>query len=409
MAQESADIRNIKGDVVAAAGGSNIVGEEVTIKGDVNYYVIAPTPELMQRLKEIAAMPTEVQPGSAAGLEGSKTSPASKETQKDNSELMAKLLNALEKHGEGAKEIAAGDLHFSRVELLIKQAVLLKTEADQMLFDHIAKNRSRLEANGRTSYQIDLNNLLAGFDSSARMNKLKDAYGLLQEANRLDPTNTEALLHIAQLLIVLTPDDPADEQKFLFRIQNLLSSPRDDMEKFRLAQATFLLAVTQKPVNADLLRDARSMFEKLSRPEWVRQCDDLLAAAAAGPAPGRGMPYGQPAPAPMQSPQPMPVQPYPQPAAFQPTGRWRVQITDGTIMSLELYPNGTFQGIQQGYGFSIQGTGRWAFNPFNNMLQLQGMINGIQPFMLGIVIQGPQGMGYFGVGSDGHGYSFTRA
>ncbi|MBF8265225.1 MAG: hypothetical protein HW384_1089 [Dehalococcoidia bacterium] len=410
MSEESTEIRNVKGDVSAATGGSNIVGKEVTIKGDVNYYVIAPTPELMKRLKEISNMPTEVQPGNTAGIEGSKTHEVNQEAQKDKSELMDKLLKALEKHGDQAKEVAAGDLHFSRVELLIKQAVLLKTEADQMLLDHALKSRNRLESGGRpgTTLKIDLNQLFADFDDSARMDKLKEVYALLEEANKLDPTNTEALLHIAQLLIVLTPDDYSDEQRILYRIQNLLNSPKDDIERFRLAQTTFLLATTHKPMLTDSIRDARLMFDKLGRPEWVRQCDDLLASTGYSPVPGMGMPYVQPAPDPWTNVTAGPVQPAAPPAVFQPAGQWHVQITDGTQMSLNLYPNGTFQAIQQGYGLSIQGTGQWAFSPYNNMLQLQGLINGFQPFMLGIIIQSPQGAGYFGVGTDGHGYTMMR-
>jgi len=405
MSEESAEIRNVKGDVVAATGGSNIVGKEITIKGDVNNYYVTLTPEQMQWMKGIKAMPTEVQPGNAAGIEGGKTAPASSGSQKGNSELMTGILEALEKQGKDATEVAAGDMHFSRVELLMKKAVLLKTDADQMLIDHASKKTARQPG---PSFQVDLNKIFADFDESTWTKKLKEAYALLEEANQIDPTDTEVLLHIAQLLIVLTPDDPSDEQRVLYRIQNLLNAPRDDIERFRLAQTTFLLASTRKPMQLDSIRDARLMFDKLGRPEWVRQCDDLLASAGYSPLPGSGMPYVQPSPDRWTNVTAGPVQPAAPPAVFQPAGRWHVQITDGTQMSLNLYPNGTFQAIQQVYGMSIQGTGQWAFSPYNNMLQLQGLINGIQPFMLGIIIQSSQGAGYFGVGTDGHGYTMMR-
>jgi|GEM_PF-3502654 len=405
MSEESAEIRNVKGDVVAATGGSNIVGKEITIKGDVNNYYVTLTPEQMQWMKGIKAMPTEVQPGNAAGIEGGKTAPASSGSQKGNSELMTGILEALEKQGKDATEVAAGDMHFSRVELLMKKAVLLKTDADQMLIDHASKKTARQPG---ASFQVDLNKIFADFDESTWTKKLKEAYALLEEANQIDPTDTEVLLHIAQLLIVLTPDDPSDEQRVLYRIQNLLNAPGDDIERFRLAQTTFLLASTRKPMQLDSIRDARLMFDKLGRPEWVRQCDDLLASAGYSPVPGPGMPYVQPASGRWTNGTTGPVQPAAPPAAFQPAGQWHVQITDGTQMSLNLYPNGTFQAIQQVYGMSIQGTGLWAFSPYNNMLQLQGLINGIQPFALGIIIQSPQGAGYFGVGTDGHGYTMMR-
>ena len=287
----------------------------------------------------------------------------------------------------------------------MKKAVLLKTEADQMLIDHASKKTARQPG---PSFQVDLNKIFEDFDESTWTKKLKEAYALLEEANQIDTTDTEVLLHIAQLLIVLTPDDPSDEQRVLYRIQNLLNAPRDDVERFRLAQTTFLLASTHKPMLMDSIRDARLMFDKLGRPEWVRQCDDLLASTGYSPVPGMGMPYVQPAPDPWTNVTAGPVQPAAPPAVFQPAGQWHVQITDGTQMSLNLYPNGTFEAIQQGYGLSIQGTGQWAFSPYNNMLQLQGLINGFQPFMLGIIIQSPQGTGYFGIGSDGHGYNMMR-
>lgn len=118
MSEESAEIRNVKGDVVAATGGSNIVGKEITIKGDVNNYYVTLTPEQMQWMKGIKAMPTEVQPGNAAGIEGGKTALVGSGTQKGNSELMTGILEALKKQGKDANEVVAGDMHFSRVELL---------------------------------------------------------------------------------------------------------------------------------------------------------------------------------------------------------------------------------------------------------------------------------------------------
>jgi hypothetical protein len=96
---------------------------------------------------------------------------------------------------------------------------------------------------------------------------------------------------------------------------------------------------------------------------------------------------------------------------FQPVGRWHIQVGDamGSTMDVNLAPNGTFMAQQTAMGMNIQAAGQWAFVPQNQMLQLQGLVNGFQPFMLGIVVQGQQGNGYFGVGTDGYPYQFTRS
>jgi hypothetical protein len=83
----------------------------------------------------------------------------------------------------------------------------------------------------------------------------------------------------------------------------------------------------------------------------------------------------------------------------------------GSIMFVDLYPNGSCQGWQQAgnFGMNIPFAGQWAFVPYNQMLQLQGFANGMYPFALAIMIQGQQANSYYGVGTDGNGYFLTRA
>lgn len=391
MAEGSIDIKKVKGDVFGAGveGSGNIFGKNVTTIGNV-INLVNPSPEAIEKLGAIAAMKTEVRPGEAAGIQGSKAPPDNATVQKGINEI----LDMLKTSGKSG-QIQAGDLRISRVDLLMKKAILLKTEADQMLFDHMERNKNKIEQAKAQAEQVDLNYIFKDFDEIARMSRLKEAYTLLQEANELEPTNTEVLLHMAKLLIELTPDDTSDETRILYRIGNLLSSPKDDTERFHLAQATFLLATTSEPMHIESLRDARAMFEKLGRKEWVRQCDDLLAA------PGRDASYRA-----MEA-----TSPLPQLAGFQPVGNWHIRVMDavGSTMFLNINPDGTFQVEQQASGLNIQAVGQWVFNPYNQMLQLQGMLNGFQPFMLGIIIQGQQYDGYYGVGNDGYSYFLTQA
>ena len=397
----AADQANIGGDVT---GRDKI--ESVTVQGNV-IYVQNPSAEAIAELLKVGKMSTEVPRGLGVAADAGQvplTQPAAPDpgSIKRIDETL-RLFKASDEQGSSARELQAGEVRISRVELLLKKAILLESEADEMMLAAVRQNKPQFDQPAGSATRVDLNDMLSGFDDAAHTAKLKDTYALLQEANQIDPTNTEVLLHIAQLLIQLTPDDPGDEQRVLHRIQKLLISPKNDDERFQLAQATFLLATSGDQLQAGPLSDARAMFEKLGRAEWIRQCDDLLTAQSrwAGPAPAS------------PAPTPMPSGSVSIPAGFRPVGRWNLQTTGsgGSAGFIEIYPNGTMQGWIQSpaLGLNYQFGGQWAFIPYNSLLQLRGLSNGTFPFALGIAIQGQQGNGYFGLGTDGNGYFLARA
>lgn len=224
------------------------------------------------------------------------------------------------------------------------------------------------------------NRLIAEANDANRLEKFRQAYDLLQQANRQDPTQIEVLLMMAQCLTVLTPEDPADEARILQQIQHLLATPRTNIERLQLAQARFMLATTLQPPNRNLLTEARNAFEALGQTDWVRRCDELL------------------------------FQTVPRPTPFNPIGRWQISGADGNIWLATYNPDGTFyaQLVQSLYPMHMQFAGRWLFTPFNGLLQMQGFVNGFQPYVSAIFIQGPSEQGYVGVGSDGTGCLLMR-
>jgi len=382
-------IKKVNGDVFGTGveGSGNFVVKELI--GNV-FHLNITSPEGSKLLKEIVDVSTAFSPSEVAGIQGGKKA-------QDNEVVLKGIDEILEKSGQSAKDIQAGDLKISRVDLLLKKAKLLGAEADQKFFNYYVKNLEKVQhriavksQSGSSVFDFMVNQdiqkeICPDYEWTAHMAKIKESYALLKEANELDPTNTEVLLHMASLLIFLTPDDTRDEIEILYRIRSLLGYPKDDTERFYLAQATFLLAISMR--NNELLRDARALFEKLAQHDWIRAIDQLIVGTQDFP--GTSQLSSQ--------------------AGFQPVGQWQIQISEGSTMFLSLNPDGTFQATQQRFGLSIHGMGQWLFYPSNQMLQMQGLVNGYQPYMLGIMIHGQQNNGYFGVGTDGFSYSITRA
>lgn len=348
QAEYEIERQEAKRDIIQAGG-------DIKINKNV-FQIINPSPEAIEKLVKITDLPTEIPSVNASGMtksasvEGGRSPQEMEEIQKNIDDIL-RLME--EKGNPQVNEFQAGDVRISRTGLLAKKVLLLEWEA--FLYPN----------------------------SPEAILKLREALGICHEIIKLDPTNIDVLLHIAMLLIYVTPNDRSDEEKVLNDIQKLLRTPKNDTERFQLASAIYMLAVHDREhLDFDLLMKARTIFEKLGRIDMVQNCDVMLQVRhPSSPITTHG---------------------------FQPVGRWQIQISDGSMMFLNLNPDGTFQATQQKFGLSAQGIGQWGFNPYNQMLQMQGMLNGYQPFMFGIMIQGQQNNGYYGVGTDGGSYFLVR-
>jgi hypothetical protein len=386
----------VVGRDVQTDGGDFVGRDHIVFSGNV-IVLNSPSEAVLQELAKMVSLQTEVSLGSPLGIQGLLPVEDRAGLQRSIDQILH-LFDTAAQEGVKAQGLAAGKVEISRVELLLKKAILQRAEADEMLLDHIQQQRSGLGTGAEDDF--DMSASIADFDETPKQSKLEGAFALLQEANEIDPTNTEVLLQMAELLVELTPDDPRDEERILQRIHKLLRDPKDDREKFRLAQASFLLATTRDQIDRVLLEQARKIFETLGRAEWLRQCDALFAGIPGETNLGAEQRLSDSSGRPPAS-------------GFNPAGRWQIQVMDavGSIMYIEFYPNGTFESVQQvaSMGLNVQAAGQWAFNPINNAFEIQGLINGLQPFMLGIFIQGEQENGYYGLGTDGYGYLLTHA
>jgi hypothetical protein len=359
--------------------------EKMTGNVTMNVVQVSLPPEILAKL---ASVSTEVQASStrsttikSAGVAATAPSPAKNPQEHDHESVhqaIADLLKVAE--AQGAQAVDVGGVQTSRTELLLKKAVLLKTDAEQIMLDN-AIAIARAQQSGRQPAP-------SVYDDRAYTAKFKEAYRLLEEALKLDAGNTEVMLHMVQIQCDTSAGDAGEAQRLLFRIQSLLNPPKDDTEKFRLAQAKYLQGVLPGSSHAPSIQAARAMFEQLGRVDWVQQCDFALRSMGAQPA----------------------LNPAPNLAVFQPVGRWQVQSNDGSVALVEIYPNGSFTSTVQGgpYGYGAQSAGQWGFIPANNFLRLQGMVNGFMPFDLGIVIQGQQNGVFVATGTDGKAYFLQR-
>jgi hypothetical protein len=341
-------------------------------------------PAALRVVEEIDALPAAASPQEGSGID---TTAAPRHREAAMAGIDA-LLNELPSGSDQATEVIAFEQsasRLSRIDLLLKKAALLQADADQLIFDSPGGgNRKPGDAWEVGSFQQDMN-------WQAYVRKLQEAVALLDEALQLDETNAEVLLQLAKLHMQLTPDDPSEEQRLLYRVKRLLESPRNDLERFHLAQATYLLAISHEPIQREAVAQARQVFASLGRDEWVQMCDGQLQTSSAWP-------YHTPGHQAAGS------------AGFSPVGSWQIDVADGfgTQMHVQFAPDMSFQATQRNaMGAQLQGYGQWAWMPAMHMLEMQGIANGVQPFMLAIQVQSHVPPGWLGLGSDGLVYTMT--
>lgn len=366
---------------VSAAGdvsvGGNVVGRDmVTVNNTVTLTLSG---DLLAQLEQIKALSTELaKTSTGAAPAPQKAAEALKATEAIKSvDTALELLKSSQPAGASAQELQAGGLQISHVELLLKKAILLEVEADGILFDAFLQAGNRTDEAGERV-------LPDGYDDAPRLAKLRAAETHLREAQALDPANTEVLARLALLLSEVVPDNPAEPLKLLNQVQQLLSVPRDDVEKFRLAQAKYFLAINQEPPDLASLQEARVLFTNLGRLEWAAYVDNDLAAAEGG-------------------------------ADFDPRGQWVIQVDDraGTIIGLELLDDGQCRGWREAgtkakKDASVSFSGVWGYDPEQQVLSFESQLETGRPFNLTIQLQGQDEQGLHAQDEKGRAYLLNR-
>ncbi len=373
----------------AFVGGSVQAGQDFVGRDKVNWTIqrvegnlvldiSRATPEVIEQLAVLKAMSTEVKPE-----EGRRAAPDPRldALEREVHDLLA-IVRQAESGGARIAHVQVGDQKLATVELLLKRAILLKSDAEQMFFTYLQQNAQKVQAaqwqSIYTRTQIDPRRAFSDFDWPAYDAKLREAKALLDQANAQEPTNAEVLLHMAQVQGALAPNDKATFRALVYRVTQLLSSPRTREEHLWLAQATFMMAFAEPQVNLNFLRSARDRFAQLGETLWVQYCDSIAQVAMS-----------------MQG--------------FQPVGQWQFRNPDGSLVTVIFQPDGTYSGtVQNMLGWS-QLAGRWHYDAASQTLYAQGWVNGVIPFQSTIHVQGQQQPGvFFGAAADGSFVTFWR-
>lgn len=119
----------------------------------------------------------------------------------------------------------------------------------------------------------------------------------------------------------------------------------------------------------------------------------------------------QPPPIPPPDPPPeVPQDPLASATLMTFIGRWQMEDSAMTVSQLDFHPNGACQGLVSNpmYGFNMPFVGRWSYIQMSRTLQIQGLVNGIQPVNSVLLLQAAMPNGFQGTTMDGFTCRMTR-
>jgi hypothetical protein len=443
-AGDSVSFGNVSGGKVIGAGGGpgSIIGETVEVNGPV-IHIHNLTEEGARTLRDILLVSPEV----AAGPAPAEPTGESGTLVRAGIDEMLGLMKSYAHRGLSVLQVEAGTAQFSAVDLLLRKAVLLVSEANALTVATRTPEKAEVV---RRMDQAALGEMLAGFDGVEARTRLAEALDVLHEAHRLAPDSTAVMLQMSQVMGRLHADGSREERDLLDEVLRRVGTPRSDEQRLHRAQAMYLLGTLGRNRDVDLLREAREQFVRLGRVDWMRQCDQVLAAAESLPRRHR-----------KSAPPPRPMSPgrlfrrvcyavaalffvwvggyavviilamavssantgaanaslvqssgLAAPAvSFEPAGLWEVAYVDGDgpTLNLDFLPGGSIGGTTYIPDVGeVAITGRWVYDAalqiYTLTLNGNGTALGSIQYQVTQLVDG----GFIGVGNDGSTYRFTR-
>jgi len=242
-----------------------------------------------------------------------------------------------------------------RVKVLESEVAALRLDFNGPAIPAMQRGELTVWAEGETlkyaatgeAASTDWNQLYAEA-AAAVEGKATEALALLEEAKRLDPLNIEVLLHEGAALSSFRSSKRLKQARdVLLKVVTLLGRPKNDVEKYQLAQARLGLApqLDNTTASAAQLQLARKAFAELGEDGMVQACDEALVLVQQ-----------------ISSPGPQPTRPSP-PTEFKPVGHWLFSENmrgPVTWWDLVINPGGTCAMRTGGMKGSFNGS--WSFD-----------------------------------------------
>ncbi|MEZ4883879.1 MAG: hypothetical protein R3E32_03995 [Chitinophagales bacterium] len=180
-------------------------------------------------------------------------------------EKLAEYVEATEK----MEVLEVEGIRFTRAELLTKKAVLDFTEA------YVKGWKKYIELQNRSFFSLTkgLENL---GNTGLMLYKRRQTNMMLKEARRLEPQNVEVLLASMRFLMLTQTKDVKGKSAYLSQIEQILTPPQSDTQRFQLAIARMYQALEPTGLNRSLLQKVRADFEAIGKLNYVAYCDGLL-------------------------------------------------------------------------------------------------------------------------------------
>src|SRR4249920_703085 len=132
MTNDNIEIKNVGGDVIGAgiSGTGNFVGREIhyTVRGNV-FNIDNPSGEALLELKKVLAQKLPRPVDNDVTTENTKTLNELKNLQERMDEILKLVKSTDDKIGTRTEEIQVADYRISRVDLLVKKAIVLMEQA----------------------------------------------------------------------------------------------------------------------------------------------------------------------------------------------------------------------------------------------------------------------------------------
>lgn len=229
-------IGGVSGGTLVGAGAEGVVGQEVTVHGNV-ITVHLHTAEAAAEFRQILAL--KVDAAEPAGTPPPVVPGPAAERRLD---AILSWTRAAQEAGVKTPEVQVEGVRLSPADLLLRKAVLLEAQAEEAMVQTLRAHADeilRMKERAGLFASIDLARIIHGLDGTGDR-RLEEARRFAEAAQRLEPDDPNVAYRLA--LICRSLDDVPEYLRLLRRVIELADPPRDAMDDVRRSTAEALLS-----------------------------------------------------------------------------------------------------------------------------------------------------------------------